>query len=359
MSTADRNLTGLHRRWGLSPSTLAPGCFASVMATGIVSIGAELKELHSLSVSLFWIAVALYVSFTVLTVVRILRYPEAVRADLHDPSRAFGFFTAVAGTNVLATGLVGFGLIPLALAFFALGGLLWLVLGYGIPFTAILGSSTRPVSAGVNGTWLVWAVAAQSVAVVAASLGIELPNTAYLEPGLVAFLALAAVVMWAVGLALYVVCVIAIGVRVLRHRFGPKDLDAPYWVTMGALAITIVAGSRILDLGDAPLLEATRVLVGASSALLWAIATWLVPALVAAGAWRHAVHRVPMTYSAGLWSMVFPAGMYAVASIYLGRSDHVPAIEWIGLHWYWIALTVWAIVFVTMVTSFVRTLRSR
>lgn len=66
-----------------------------------------------------------------------------------------------------------------------------------------------------------------------------------------------------------------------------------------------------------------------------------------------------MTYSAGLWSMVFPVGMYAVASIYLGRSDHVPAIEWIGLHWYWIALTVWAIVFVTMVTSFVRTLRSR
>lgn len=356
---ADRNLTGLHRRWGLSPSTLAPGCFASVMATGIVSIGAELKELHSLSVGLFWLAVALYVFFTVLTVVRILRYPEGVRADLHDPSRAFGFFTAVAGTNVLATGLVGFGMIPPALAFFALGGLLWLVLGYGIPFTAILGSSTRPVSAGVNGTWLVWAVAAQSVAVVAASLGTELPNTAYAAPGLVAFLALAAVVMWAVGLALYVVCVIAIGVRALQHRFGPKDLDAPYWVTMGALAITIVAGSRILDLDDSPLLEATRVLVGASSALLWAIATWLVPALVAAGIWRHAVHRVPMTYSAGLWSMVFPVGMYAVASIYLGRSDHVPPIEWIGLHWHWIALTVWGIVFVAMVTSFVRTLRSR
>ncbi|WP_432789909.1 tellurite resistance/C4-dicarboxylate transporter family protein [Brevibacterium sp. K11IcPPYGO002] len=357
MNTADRDLTGLHGRWGLSPSTLAPGCFASVMATGIVSIGAELAGLHLLSVTLFWLAVTLYVFFTVLTVVRILRYPDAVRADLHDPSRAFGFFTAVAGTNVLATGFVGLGMIPPALTLFVLGGLLWLVLGYGIPFTAILGSSTRPVSAGVNGTWLVWAVAAQSVAVVAASLGIELPHTPDADRGLVSFLALTAVVMWAVGLALYVVCLIAIGMRILQHRFGPEDLDAPYWVTMGALAITIVAGSRILDLGETPLLETTRVLVGASSALLWAIATWLVPALVAAGIWRHAVHRVPMTYAAGLWSMVFPVGMYAVASIDLGRSDHVPAIEWIGLHWYWIALTVWAFVFVSMVLSFVRTLR--
>ncbi|GAA1510896.1 hypothetical protein [Brevibacterium permense] len=53
MSTADRNLTGLRRRWGLSPSTLAPGCFASVMATGVMSIGAELKGLPTLSVGLF------------------------------------------------------------------------------------------------------------------------------------------------------------------------------------------------------------------------------------------------------------------------------------------------------------------
>lgn len=357
MSTADRNLTGLHRRWGLSPSTLAPGCFASVMATGIVSIGAELKGLHLLSIALFWLAVVLYVFFTVLTVVRILRYRDAVRADLHDPSRAFGFFTAVAGTNVLATGFVSLGLIPLALALFTFGGLLWLVLGYGIPFTAVLGSSTRPVSSGVNGTWLVWVVAAQSVAVVASSLGIELPSTPYADPGLVAYLTLAAVVMWAVGLALYVVCMIAIGVRVLQHRFGPEDLDAPYWVSMGALAITIVAGSRILDLGGTPLLEATRMLVGASSALLWAIATWLIPALIAAGIWKHVVHRLPMTYAAGLWSMVFPLGMYSVASIYLGRSDHVPAIEWIGQHWFWVALAVWAIVFAAMITSFVRTLR--
>ncbi|UVI35700.1 tellurite resistance/C4-dicarboxylate transporter family protein [Brevibacterium spongiae] len=357
MSTAEHGRIQRHRAWGLSPSTLAPGCFASVMATGIVSIGAQLKGLHLLSDVLFWLAVALYLFFIALTLIRVVRCRDAVRTDLHDPRRAFGFFTAVAGTNVLATALIGRGMVGPALILFAIGIVLWLALGYGIPFTAVLGSSLRPVSKGVNGTWLVWVVAAQSVAVVASSLALETAGTESAPAGFIVFLTLTAVVMWAVGVALYAVCAIAIGVRVLRHRFGPEHLDAPYWVTMGALAITIVAGSRILELENSPVIDATRIVVGGSSTLLWAIATWLVPALIAAGIWRHFVHRLPMGYSAGLWSMVFPVGMYAVASILLGRSDRLPGIEWIGLHWFWVGLVVWTVVFVAMATSFVRTVR--
>lgn len=359
MSTAEDYLARLHRSWGLSPSTLAPGCFASVMATGIVSIGAQLKGLALLSAVLFWLAVALYLVFVTLTVLRVVRHRHALRDDLHDPSRAFGFFTAVAGTNVLATALIGLGFVHLALVLFGIGALLWLVLGYGIPFTAVLGSSARPVVKKVNGTWFVWVVGAQSVAVVAASLAIEIPKTTLAHPALVVFLNLAAVVMWAVGIALYIACALFVGMRVLLHRLGPEDLDAPYWVTMGALAISIVAGSRILEMGSTPMLDVTRQLVGGSSALLWAFATWLIPSFILAGAWRHFVHRVPMNYSAGLWSMVFPLGMYAVASIYLGQSDHVPAIEWIGQHWFWVGFVVWAMVFVAMLWSGIRTIRSR
>lgn len=357
MSTADGSLTRLHREWGLNPSTLAPGCFASVMATGIISIGAENKSLHVLSVILFCLAVALYLFFIVLLLIRLARHRDELRADLHNPSRAFGFFTIAAGTNVLATAMVGFGAVKPALVLFAIGLLLWVVLGYGIPFTAILGSNIRPVSKAVNGTWLVWVVAAQSVAVVASSLAIETTKTGLSTPGLIVLLTLLAVMMWAVGLALYIVCSVSIFIRVLRHRFGPEDLDAPYWVTMGALAITIVAGSRILELESSPILDATRIVVGGSSTLLWAFATWLIPALVAAGAWKHFIHRVPMTYSAGLWSMVFPLGMYSVASMFLGHSDRLPALEWIGEHWFWVGLIVWVLVFAAMIWSFIRTLR--
>ena len=61
--------------------------------------------------------------------------------------------------------------------------------------------------------------------------------------------------------------------------------------------------------------------------VFWAFATWLIPVLVAAGWWRHVIHRVPLRYEATLWSIVFPLGMYAVAGIYLGRADHLPVVE--------------------------------
>src|SRR5699024_1454101 len=102
---------------------------------------------------------------------------------------------------------------------------------------------------------------AQSVTVAASRLGMELANTPYADPGLAASLALTAVDLWAVGLPLCRVSVIDIGVGLLRHRVGPRALDGPYWVTMGAMAVTSVRVSRIVDLGQAPLLEATRVLI--------------------------------------------------------------------------------------------------
>jgi tellurite resistance protein TehA-like permease len=337
MSTADRNLTRLHRDWGLSPSTLAPGCFASVMATGIVSIGAQLKGLPVLSGALFWLAVALYLFFITLSVVRAVRFRESLRADLHDPTRAFGFFTAIAGTNVIATALVGLGMAPLALVLFGIGALLWLVLGYGIPFAAVLGSGIRPVVKGVNGTWFVWVVAAQSVAVVASSLALELPKS-FPSPGLVVALTLVAVIMWAVGLALYIACALFVGMRVLLHQVrarGPRRPVLGDDGRPGDLDRRGFTDPRTRVHSDP---RCHALLVGGSSALLWAFATWLIPSFVLAGAWRHFIHRVPMTYSAGLWSMVFPLGMYAVASMYLGRSDRVPPIEWIGQHWFWVGL---------------------
>ncbi|MEE6282011.1 hypothetical protein [Georgenia sp. MJ170] len=95
-------------------------------------------------------------------------------------------------------------------------------------------------------------------------------------------------------------------------RMRPQDLE-------GACAITVLAGARIVEMVDAPMVTATRSLIGGLSVVFWAFANWLIPGLVAGGWWRHRTHRVPLKYQATLWSLVFPLGMYAVAGIYLGR----------------------------------------
>jgi tellurite resistance protein TehA-like permease len=328
---------------------LHPGYFALVMATGIVSVGLNDIGLTVPSVVLMWTATLSYAVLVVLTVVRAARFPAGLTADFTDPRRGFGFFTFVAGTDVLGVRLAGAGHARLALAFLVVGGLAWLVLGYLVPWTAVLGRADRPVLPAANGTWFIWVVASQSVAVLAATLE---PTTG----GHRRELALLAVFSWSVGVFLYAGVGTLVAARLLLYPVRPADLTPPYWVAMGATAITVLAGARIVQMADAPMVDATRGLVAGASALFWAFGTWLIPALVAAGWWRHVVHRVPLRYEAPLWSIVFPLGMYAVAGLFIGRADNLPIVALIGRQELWVAASVWALTSAAMLAHLVHTL---
>jgi tellurite resistance protein TehA-like permease len=229
------------------------------------------------------------------------------------------------------------------------GWLAWLILGYLVPWMAVLGQPRRPVLGDANGTWFVWAVASQSVAVLAGDLESSL-HEGRRE------LALLAVFSWSVGVFLYGAIGLFVAGRLLLYPLRPEDLTPPYWVAMGATAITVVAGAGIVRMADAPMVDATRGLAAGCSVVFWAFGSWLIPPLVAAGIWRHVVHRIPLTYDATLWSIVFPLGMYGVAGHYLGTADHLPIVRTIGADETWVALAVWAIVFAAMLRHLARTL---
>jgi tellurite resistance protein TehA-like permease len=313
--------------------TLHPGYFALVMATGIVSIGISYHDVRSLSAALLVLAAAAYLVLVGLHAWRIVGHPAEVRRDLTDPARGFGFFTFVAASNVLGARLALDRHYGAATAFLAVGGLAWLLLGYLVPWTAVLGRARAPVLAAANGTWFIWVVASQSVAVLAA--GLE-PLAVAARPGL----ALVAVVAWSVGVFLYAAAGIFVAARLMLYELRPSDLTPPYWVAMGATAITVVAGARIVQMADAPMVSATR---------------GLIPALVAAGWWRHVTHRIPLTYDVTWWSIVFPLGMYGVAGHYLGDADRLPIVAAIGRNETWLALAVWALAFAAMLVHIFRT----
>lgn len=329
-------------------ASLNPGYFALVMGTGIVSIGVHTNGLETLSHALMWLAIACYAVLVAATAWRAVAYRAELRADFTDPARGFGFFTFVAGTDVLGTRIAGTGEHGIAFALLAVGGIGWIVLGYVVPWTAVLGREDRPVIAGANGTWFIWVVASQSVAVLAAAL--EPVSSVRSE------LALVAVCSWSVGAILYAAAGVFVAARMLMYPLRPKDLTPPYWVAMGATAITVVAGARIVEMADAPMVNATRGLIAGTSVVFWAFGSWLIVPLVAAGVWRHAVHRVPLRYEATLWSIVFPLGMYGVAGQYLGVADDLPAVEWIGRHEMWVAVAAWTLAFAAMIVHLGRTL---
>ncbi|HET6166906.1 MAG TPA: tellurite resistance/C4-dicarboxylate transporter family protein [Marmoricola sp.] len=327
---------------------LTPGYFALVMATGIISVGMHLEGFDVLSRLLLGICVAAFFVLLGLNVVRFTSYRAQVVEDFMDPRRAFGFFTFVAGTNVLGVRIGLAGSEDATAALLVVSGLAWVVLGYVVPWTAVLGRQERPVLATANGTWFIWVVASQSVAVAAATI----------EP---AFddarreLALLAVVSWSVGVFLYAATGLLVALRLMLYEFGPEELTPPYWVSMGALAITVLAGARIVEMADAPMVEVTRGLIAGLAVVFWAFATWLIPVLVAAGWWRHVSRHVPLRYDATLWSIIFPLGMYAVAGIYLGHADELPLVENVGRAELWVAFAACVAVLTSMVVHVART----
>jgi tellurite resistance protein TehA-like permease len=330
-------------------ATLNPGYFALVMSTGIVSVGMRNHNLMTLSTALLWIAIASYVVLLLLTTWRAIIFPNELRADFTDPRRGFGFFTFVASTDVLGTRLALAGFDRTAFLLLTVGWLSWLVLGYIVPWTALLGRADRPILASANGTWFIWVVASESVAVLAAGLEPTI-HTGRRE------LALLAVLSWSVGIFLYAATGIFVGARLLIYPLTPLDLNPPYWVAMGATAITVLAGARIVEMAEAPIVVATRGLIAGLSVVFWAFGSWLVPVLIAAGWWRHVTNRVPLRYEATWWSIVFPLGMYGVAGYYLGRADQLPIVSAIGHSEIWVALGAWLLTFVAMLIHLLRTL---
>jgi tellurite resistance protein TehA-like permease len=331
----------------MTPERLTPGYFALVMASGIVSLGLHLGGFDALSAALFAVGAVAYAVLVGLNVWRFAAFRGAMADDFRDPRRAFGFFTFVAGTNVLGVRAAAEGWHDLTAGLLLVGGLVWLVLGYTVPWSAVLGREERPVLLTANGTWFIWVVASQSVAVSAATLEVVLTD---LRPAL----AVLAVLSWSVGVFTYAATAIFVSLRLMLYRIDPVEFDPPYWVSMGAVAITIVAGARIVEMESTPIVDASRGLVAGLSVFFWCFATWLIPVLVAAGWWRHALRGVPLRYEATMWSIIFPLGMYAVASVSLGRADRLPIVEAIGDAWLWVAVAAWATVFVAMARSLLR-----
>jgi tellurite resistance protein TehA-like permease len=115
------------------------------------------------------------------------------------------------------------------------------------------------------------------------------------------------------------------------------------WVVMGAAAISTNAGSVLIATDSGmPFLNAMRPFIDGVTLTMWAWATWWIPLLLFLGVWKHGVRRVPLTYTPMLWSLVFPLGMYALASLRLSLAADFPPLSAISGVMVWVALAAWA-----------------
>jgi tellurite resistance protein TehA-like permease len=329
-----------------------PGYFAMVMATGIVAVAARLLGRDILAWPLFTISLATYPLLWVILLARIVRFPRTVLADFASHQRGPSFLTIVAANGVLGSQFEVFNkltsLLPL-LFWFSL--VLWVLMVYGFLSAVTVGVAKPDLEHGLNGAWLLLVVATEAIAVLACFLALR-TNA---PPALV----FAALSYYLLGTMLYVLLSALILFRWVFRPMHPAEMGAPWWINMGAVAIATLAGARLMALpGDDPNLVLLQRFVAPFTVLLWATGTFWIPLLVILFVWKE-LQRGPHGYDPGLWSVVFPLGMYTAATHDYAAEAHLQFLDVIPHAVFWVALFAWVLTFVGMWVRLLRPLYSR
>ena len=319
---------------------LFPGYFALVMATGIISIACYLLGMNTLALVLLVINVVAYVVLWLLLLLRLVFFFPRVTTDMNDHVRGPGFFTIVAGTSVLGSELlIVLGAQRTATVLWFIALLLWAIIMYTF-FAAMTVRENKPsIESGLNGGWLLAVVATQSISVLGTLLvGGTLE---YHEP--ILFFTLC---MFLLGCMLYLLLITLIFYRFTFVNVTVASLTPPYWINMGAVAITTLAGARLIIAapGWSLLNEVVPFLKG-FTLFFWAAGTWWIPLLLILGLWRHVYKRFPLKYDPQYWGLVFPFGMYTVCTFQLSKAINFPALLIIPRFFVYLALAGWLVAF--------------
>jgi len=365
----DRSVTGSPSGSGLGAvlRELNPAYFGLVMSTGIVSIAFLELGVEAVSWPLAAFNVVCYALLVGLFGLKVMLFPSRIVADLRSRDRHWGTLTFIVGTNTVGAQFV---------LFFGMTGVatsLWLTtvvatpcLLYYLFATEFIGARKTAVSKRVDGAFLLVIVCMQSLAVLGGLLSVELPGYA----GDIVLLSMG---YFGAGYVLYFVVVTVVTYRLLDGSVRPEDWTGPYWIVMGAAAITTLAGATL-----GPRLEGigawepyAPVILGVTF-LAWAIASWWIPLLLVLDVWRFFtggiedrppvwVALVPWSrlafgrrlheYTPTAWGRVFPMGMYTACTLNLAGVRTFNALRVVPEVWGWFALFVWGLTLVGTVRA--------
>lgn len=323
---------------------MSPSCFGLVMATGIVSLALWMMSYPRLAAGLFYLNAAQYLVLWVLYGLRVCFHARNFFGDLVDHARAPGYFTLVAASGILSAQFIllenDYGM---ARWLWLLSLLLWLVLTYTIFMALTIKDNKPPLDRSISGGWLLAVVATQSIAVSSSLLATHEGQT--MQMGL----NLLALSMWLWGGMLYILIMGLIFYRYSFFPFGVRDLTPPYWINMGAMAISVLAGTQLVhNAGQSSFLLSILPFIKGFTLFYWAAGSWWIPLLLCLGVWRYLLRRYPFSYDPMYWGAIFPLGMYAActwqleASMGLGLPDILPRF------FLFAACLGWLLIFISM-----------
>ncbi|GAX62654.1 tellurite resistance protein and related permease [Candidatus Scalindua japonica] len=335
MNVISNTIKGLH-----------PAYFAMVMSTGIISIASKLLGFTDIAYALFYINIVAYAIILPIQILRAFMFWDNLYKDLCNAKLSLVFFTTVAATNVLGAQFITIVNQPeIAKIFWYFGILLWVIVSL-FAFSILFIKCEEGPESVIHGGWLIATVGTQSVAVLGAALASE-----FVSGG--SFVLFSSLVWWMIGAFLYVILITLLFYRLVFFKLVPEALIPPYWINMGAIAITTLAGSIICltipKIGGVftDFLTFTK----GFTLFFWSFGTWWIPLLIILGIWKFFVRKQQFKYTPLDWGMVFPLGMYTACTYKLSQALEIPFIANISKYFIYLAYIGWTIIFVSMLIS--------
>jgi hypothetical protein len=293
-----------------------PGAGSFVMATGIVAVGMDLSG-HGIVADILLAVCAL--GWLVLATAFVYRLVARTDEWWLETSQ-LGALTAVAGSTVLAAALstvLDWRLVPLLL--WIVAAALWVIV--------VSRALVRLPPRAPQGLVFLLTVATQGVSLVASTLAVDY------DADWLVYLAFA---LWVFGIALYLL--------VELHDFDHRRITTgtgDQWVFGGAVAITVLAGAKLLIA-----VRAQTAFGGLAHDLHVAVlVAWVVamPILLVLVWSELAFPR--LAYNSLRWATGFPVGMYAACTLVASRALDQPWMDtYFADWWVWVGLGVWAVI---------------
>jgi len=315
-----------------------------------VSLASDMLGHPRLAQSLFALNIAQYGLLWLTYLLRAWHFPRRFFGDMVDHASGPGYFTVVAATGILSSQFILLhNDLALGFVMWALAVALWVALTYTI-FTAFTIKPRKPsLRRSISGAWLLAVVSTQALAVSSALLAARSGQPFRLELNLVALS------MWLWGGMLYIWMMSLIFYRYTFFPFSPADLTPPYWINMGAMAISTLAGSLLIQNADqAPYLISLLPFLKGFTMLYWATGTWWIPMLLCLGIWRYGFQRFPFRYDPSYWGAIFPLGMYAACTWQLNLAMGFDFLGFLPPVFLCFALLGWLLAFIGMTRRVLR-----
>ncbi|ABF44268.1 C4-dicarboxylate transporter/malic acid transport protein (plasmid) [Deinococcus geothermalis DSM 11300] len=314
-----------------------PNWFTVTMGTGILALmlpHLPLAGAVRLGEGLWWLNLGLFLLLTVLSLLRLVLYPQESRATLRHPVQSMFLGAVPMGLATLINGLIVFGVpqwgaaaATLARDLWAFDALLAAVVGLLVPYLMF----TRQDHAleRMTGVWLLPVVASEVAAASAGLIAPQLPVAEALP------LLYSGYVLFALSVPLALMIITVLVLRLAQHKLPTPDLGVSMFLPLGPLATGALA---LLQLGEA----APRVLSAqelgdlaptftglglAGGLILWGFgAWWLALATLTTGRFV----RTGLPFNLGWWGLTFPLGVYTAATYALGTLTRLSAFTTLG-----------------------------